>query len=136
MKRGPPSTPAVCTGLYGNSFTLRALDIHMPVIVRRCKSNATYYFRFGSSVAKHGDFLGRGSCSRKGSWAIRVHSEPHWNEMARRVPESPSILLPPLAVRGFGRFGQLLWSASASPGSCNSGRCWGTASISVFRVQA
>lgn len=29
MKWGPPSTPAVCTGLRSNSFMLRVLDIHM-----------------------------------------------------------------------------------------------------------
>lgn len=150
MKWGPPSTPAVCTGFYGNSFMLRALDIHMPVIVRRCKSYATYYFRFENSETKHRDTLGWVSCFRNGSWAIRIHPEPRWNEEACRVPESQSILPPPLAVRAHGRFGQLLWSTQ--PDSCNSGCCWaqlwwshpctlGTSSvtltsISLFRVQA
>lgn len=123
MKWGPPSTPAVCTGLHGNSFMLRVLDIHMRSLSEEVNQTQTYYFRFGSSETKRRDFLG--SCSRNRSGAFRVHPESRWNEMASWVPESQSILLPPFAGRAHGRFGQLLWSAQ--PDSCNSGCCWGSA---------
>lgn len=122
----PPSTPAVCTGLHGNSFMLKVLDIHMRSLSEEV--NQTQRIISGLEAAKQSVETSWAEVPAPGieaglSESTQSPAGTKWH--VGSVPESQSIRLPPLAGRAHGRFGQLLWSAQ--PDSCNSGCCRGSA---------